>query len=290
MRLKIARIILPALTATLLLSCHYIDGSSKYYPIHKAADKGDIAKIQELIDNGEDINRKSHPAKNTPLIVAVANGRVECCKYLLDHGANPSQAGLFGAESRTPLQLAAINGNLDIIKLLLSYGIGPDEDAGSYTAFHYACKNGHLEAAEALLAAGADINTMDSRGATPLRSAINLHQDDIFYWLLDEGVDVDAKKPWYAYSTDTALYRAIDKSDLKKVQALVERGADVNVDCLYGTPLMNAVKHGHVEIAQYLLKNGAQTVYSHGDETVSIIEEANRLGNPKIIELFKQHP
>jgi len=262
---------------------------SKYYPIHDAAAAGDIAQIQALLDKGEDINRKSRPARNTPLIMAASRGRLECCKFLLEQGADHSQVGLFGALSHTALQIAAINGNKDIVNLFLSKGIGPDEPGGSFTAFHYACINGKIDVSKILLGAGANINSMDIRGTTPLCSAIDESQNEIFYWLLEAGADINAQTEMNEYPTRSALDRACGKGDLEKVQALVGKGANVNAFCLWGTPLINAVKSQRADVAEYLLKNGAKLAYSVKEKTGHALEIAKKTGNQEMIDLLVKY-
>ena len=45
------------------------------------------------------------------------------------------------------------------------------QDRDGYVALHWACRNGHLECAKALLGAGADINRQAKNGWTPLMDA-----------------------------------------------------------------------------------------------------------------------
>jgi ankyrin repeat protein len=54
-----------------------------------------------------------------------------------------------------------------------------------------------------------------------------------------------------------ALRDAIVSGDLKAVQTLVEKGADVNAAVDEATPLMNAAYYGHTGILRFLLEKGA---------------------------------
>ena len=54
----------------------------------------------------------------------------------------------------------------------------------------------------------------------------------------------------------TALQNAIHKGDIKKVQELLDKGADIN-EWKYGTPLMMAASEGRIEIATLLIARGA---------------------------------
>jgi len=147
--------------------------------------------------------------------------------------------------------------------------------------------NGKIEIAEILLDEGANINSMDIRGTTPLCSAIEASQNEIFYWLLEAGADVNAQRDWHGYSTETALYRA--SGDLKKIKALVKKGANINVVCLYGTPLISAVTRGDVDIAEYLLKNGAKLAYTVKGKTGNALEIAKKTGNQEMINLLVKY-
>jgi len=58
------------------------------------------------------------------------------------------------------------------------------------------------------------------------------------------------------FSGVTALHLAQEQTEIAKL--LIERGADVNAPSLFsGPPLHRAIKAGNVELASYLLENGA---------------------------------
>lgn len=73
--------------------------------------------------------------------------------------------------------------------------------------------------------------------------------------LLGKSVPVDAREP----NGSTALSGAAVGGQLRMVQLLLERGADVNsINGVLGrTALMNAAEMGHVDVARYLLARGA---------------------------------
>ena len=56
------------------------------------------------------------------------------------------------------------------------------------------------------------------------------------------------------------LYSAIQSGDAATVQLLLERGADPNANCFYGTPLLvQAAECGHTPIVKTLLEAGANS-------------------------------
>jgi ankyrin repeat protein len=64
----------------------------------------------------------------------------------------------------------------------------------------------------------------------------------------------------------TPVFKAIKKSDYKKVEYLLDNGTNVNAFCVSGkvwTPLMVAAYYGNVQLAEILLKHGADPSVSN---------------------------
>jgi ankyrin repeat protein len=86
-------------------------------PLHYASDNGFADVVQELINNGADINSKCD-CEWTPLHWACQNGHPKVVQILIDHGASINEQD---SSDATPLHYASSNGRLDVIYILGRY-------------------------------------------------------------------------------------------------------------------------------------------------------------------------
>ena len=86
--------------------------------IHAAAAKGDIPRVQQLLESGVNIDYVD-PRSVTPLRMAVARNRVDMVSFLLENGANVEAVDKNGT---TSLMSAVIHGHLEVVKTLLAKG------------------------------------------------------------------------------------------------------------------------------------------------------------------------
>ncbi|XP_062845922.1 ankyrin repeat domain-containing protein 11 [Trichomycterus rosablanca] len=89
--------------------------------LHRAAIRGEVRRIKELISEGADVNVKDF-AGWTALHEACNRGFYEVAKQLLAAGAEVNTKGL---DDDTPLHDASNNGHFKVVKLLLRYGGDP---------------------------------------------------------------------------------------------------------------------------------------------------------------------
>nr|XP_015223555.1 PREDICTED: ankyrin repeat domain-containing protein 11 isoform X1 [Lepisosteus oculatus] len=89
--------------------------------LHRAAIRGEIRRIKELISEGADVNVKDF-AGWTALHEACNRGYYDVAKQLLAAGAEVNTKGL---DDDTPLHDASSNGHFKVVKLLLRYGGDP---------------------------------------------------------------------------------------------------------------------------------------------------------------------
>ena len=188
----------------------------------------------------------------------------------------------------------AANDNTDVIVAGL-VGRG----GGGLTALTFAAREGDLESAKLLIAAGADRNQQTEYGWTPLLTATNNRHYKLAAWLVENGADVNLanKGGW------TPLYLATDNRNIEGgdfpvarpdtdhldlIKTLLDHGANPNVrtkdDTLTrtiftmqwffeagATPFVRAAQSGDVELMKLLLQHGADPNIptDHGDTALS---------------------
>ncbi|MBN2891665.1 MAG: ankyrin repeat domain-containing protein [Bacteroidales bacterium] len=105
-----------------------------------------------------------------------------------------------------------------------------------------------------LLNKGANPNTVDDNGYTPLIYACAYGYQGIMKALIDKGANVKGK-----YNNVHPMFAAVNNDNPTSIQMLIDAGAYVNCkDDNDYTPLMYAAQEGYVKSVDYLLKNGAK--------------------------------
>ncbi len=96
--------------------------SNKNAEFSKAIAEGDLTRVKSLLENGADVNTtfiSFEGKKQTPLHIAVLNGRVRIAKLLIERGAD-----IFAVDStgKTPIQLAELKKNQWMIDIVMQIG------------------------------------------------------------------------------------------------------------------------------------------------------------------------
>jgi ankyrin repeat protein len=193
----------------------------------EAATIGAAPSVDSLIKAGADPNFRN-PEGETPLMAAARSGHVEAATVLLEAGADINAKEQFGGQSA--LMWAAAQSQPAMVKLLASKGADlntrgtihqwerkviteprpKDMNKGGFTPLLYAAREGCVECARNLIAAGADLDLEDPDRMTPLTMALfNLHFE-VAAALVKAGADVDK---WDFYGR-SPLYMAADVSTL----------------------------------------------------------------------------
>lgn len=172
-------------------------------PLMRAANR-DYAEIAEaLIEGGADVHGSGMDGL-APVHVAARANSVETLNLLLEAGSDPavrSRSGMNALDHAAhagaveALQLLAGRGGLDIDEPseVITQGHGYPRDEGP-TPLAIAVRAGEVEATEALLTEGADVNQPSEAGHTPLLVAVLSGQSvEMVEILLDAGADREAR-------------------------------------------------------------------------------------------------
>ena len=177
------------------------------------------------------------------------SGLVKMMHALSDHGVPLN--GSADDAGRTLLTRAVYKG-LDVVNLVLSCGADPNlASAGGETPLLACATLGSVPVAEALVKAGASLQSRDPKGMTALHRAAAGGHDALLLWLLTHGAEPDARDS----NGETALMLVRTRA---AVIALCDAGAPLQAATTEGvTALHNAAQSGSLEVVHALLARGA---------------------------------
>lgn len=186
------------------------------YDIFTAAFLGDLSAVETALAQDPRLADAADPAcdvaRITPLVHAVAMGRLEVGQLLFAHGATVRGSGL------RMLRLAANRGDLPLTALLLDHGVDPAPiGPGEWVTFP--------EVADRLVTRGADVNRPPWAWIHMSCTGNSGHKErpDLVAALLRCGADVQAR-----YNGRTALHHLARAGFARAAELVLEAGADVN--------------------------------------------------------------
>jgi ankyrin repeat protein len=187
------------------------------------------------------------------LVDAVKNKDRAAVRALLEQRVDVNSTA---PDRATALHWAANLDDLEIAQLLVRAGANANT-ANRYgvTPLSLAATNGNAAMIELLLAAKADANGALPEGETVLMTAARTGQVDAVKMLLAHGAAVNVKEGWRG---QTPLMWAAAEGHGAAVEALINAGADIRARSKGGfTPLLFAVREGRTRVVRVLLKAGA---------------------------------
>lgn len=237
-----------------------------YSPLHLSAEHGYTDFVRLLLKCGAKVDYRPETSEefpktthcDEPLRLAIRNKHKDIARLLLEHGANPNKRYFFGAE------INLVN-DLDFLELLLTFGADPDSrDRSGLTPLMKAVRQpNNMEAVLLLLKHGANVNAMaDQRHdfRTVLHYAVLSGNIDIINLIIKQGAKLNYDEN-FDLGKPSPLDLAILKGDPQIVELLIRSGANVNCSSpIIGSPLHVGVSEGisnRQEILQMLLKAGA---------------------------------
>jgi len=197
-------------------------------PLAEAVKLADARMVKVLLTAGASPESPNLDGE-TALMVAIKTGEFPIVDMLIKAGANVNVIEKF--HNQTPLMYAADapKNAGQLVKLLLSkdasvtpralFSDWPSQitsepraqyrPVGGLTALLYAARSGCLDCVEAMIGAGANVNTPTPEGVTPLMIALDNDHYDVAKLLLDRGANPNVWDWWGR----TAQYIAVDRKE-----------------------------------------------------------------------------
>ncbi|CAI7641033.1 unnamed protein product [Penicillium crustosum] len=238
-------------------------------PLQRASSNGHEAVARLLIEEEANVNASDKEGR-TPLQRASSNGHEAVARLLIEEEANVNASD---KEGRTPLHRASSKGHEAVARLLIEKeadvnasdkeGLTPLQGAlkNGYEAMlvllnppDKSSSNGHEVVTRLLIDKGADINTSDNRGWTPLHWASSKGREAVTRFLIKEGANVNASDE---YGRGSLSFASLNDHEAV-VRLLIDDGANVNASDKDGrTPLSHVSSNGYEVVARLLIEKGA---------------------------------
>lgn len=210
-------------------------------PMMAAATRGDLTRVGELLDQGQDPN-ELNPTGWTAMMFAAEAGRAAVVTLLRDRGA---RVDIRDEENRSALSVAALSGHLAVLESLR-------ESAGEQEiqqVFRAGFRENRWPAMEWALAQGADPDTLEEEARTPLILATQRGDLALVGRLLAAGA--------YADHADrngrSALIYAAQEGHERLVELLLTAGSDPAREDESGRTAWDwAVRNEHAQVRKAL--------------------------------------
>jgi|SRR5450759_1207365 ankyrin repeat protein len=207
----------------------------------EAINKGDARQVKMLLEQDSNLARSRAPGGESAALWAVYTGHADLVESLMEAGLEldlfeaaaagkttrvlyilqntPDQVNAYAPDGFTALGLAAFFGHEMLVKTLLTRGAEVNQRSRNglgVQPLHSSVANRQLAISEALLAAGAEVNSPQQEDITPLHEAAGNGQLDMIRLLLHYRADPKAK----TRDGKTALDMAADKGHQAVVKFL----------------------------------------------------------------------
>jgi ankyrin repeat protein len=249
--------------------------AARQTPLMVAAANGQFAAVRKLIDKAQltDVDQKGRSL----IYHAYRGGNMSLIKYLKHKGVPGNtvprnQSSLFMAAVQSP--------NLTLVQRMADSHDVNETNLSGETPLFLAALNGRKDVVTFLMARGARVIPEETdNGQTLLIAAARLGDVAFLRQVIVMGVNVNHADN----EGRTALFHAVSGADVDSTNLLLTYGADPNLVNRQGvSPVELAVRHQNPALVQSLLKADAIPAGSKANGE-SLLMIATRLGNEQIV-------
>ncbi|MCJ1235673.1 hypothetical protein MMC14_003644 [Varicellaria rhodocarpa] len=203
----------------------------------------------ELAISRVDIDRRDSSGF-TPLMWAARRGDYKAVSFLLEAKANPNIHNSFSSSAL----ICAARSSLACVRLLLEAGADPTHNNNEdYNALHFATETqDSKETIECLVAAGVNLHGQNMWGSVPISQAAIINRAFSAEALLDCGADIDSRDN----DGDTPLHESVFRHADDVMRLLLNRGAKYTLLFHGGSILHLAALSGRLRTLEILRAAG----------------------------------
>jgi ankyrin repeat protein len=250
--------------------------SKGYTPLHRAALEGNLTMVCQLIQHGAGIDEKDSDGLTALQLAILSTNHPQkfaIIEFLVNANANVTVKDKKG---NSPLHLLMQFPNEASVHHLFTLILERIPKKVRTEPSHEMCQaiqKGDIGAFLSQINEGHPLNMFYR--STLLHAAVRDLNFPILHCLLDWFVPHSISIDRQDASGTTALHLAVQKNNYRAVQALVEKGANLDLCSMNeGTPLKLAFEN-NVEIASYLLMKGAKPIVENHFPILQIISNGN---------------
>ncbi|KAK7991457.1 hypothetical protein PG988_000251 [Apiospora saccharicola] len=211
--------------------------------------------ITALLRQGANIDSRLNSMGDRAIHIAARNGDMDSVRTLQRHAADMKPHNEQGC---TPLMVALHNAHVDVSSFILENSpYAPDRDITGKLALHYAAEASLLEPMMRLIKLGAEVDSTDTQGRTPLHYALQPKAGGINQQVICFLVDAGASPTVLSTTGVTPLHLAAEAANQEEALSLLISKADSLEVGAPNTPLVQAASCGRTAPIQILLDAGA---------------------------------
>lgn len=227
--------------------------------LHQAMWDQNLPTLRLLVRYGADVNTPTLDNDTAVMMLSNRKNQIKVLKFLVKNGANLNAVNKWG---KTALDNMIIDNNIEAVRELLKLGTNVGASTSSLIT---AAQEGTLDAAEMLLAFGADPLAKNKSGDNALETSMAFEKPEMFKLLLTK-VSKQRKKN----KLKSHIFTALRLENDEWLELLLKHGGGPNViykdEMSHYSALMAATQNDNVRNVDLLLDYGADSEFKNRDK------------------------